>query len=195
MRDSRIVRSSLRMSYLLSTKSLASASSNFGFDGGLASEKSSTGLHDADAEIMAPNTIGEAAREERIVRRAHPLEQRDARILPLRHIDFRAAERLGRQRASGLRIGQRLTFPCRRGADVDFTDNRGLIGLCLVLAAFRVFGVEQLGRLRRTAERDGGKDVGERAIVALRPAVERMLVALAHSTRTPRNAAAVFSPH
>ncbi len=70
-------------------------------------------IDDADAEIVAPDAVDEAAGEERIVRRAHPVEQRDARVLALSTLNFGPPRAFGGQRRAG--VGVRSIASCGRG--------------------------------------------------------------------------------
>ncbi len=62
-------------------------------------------VDDADAEVVAPDPVREAASEERVVFLAHPVEQDHARIFAGLHLDGGAAQRFRAERTLVLRIG------------------------------------------------------------------------------------------
>src|SRR5262245_48101782 len=108
---------------------------------------------------MAPNAVNDAASEERVVGRAHPVEERDSRILAFGELDFRPAQRLGRQRL--VRVGIQQSFG--QWAGEHFAHNLLLSGLALqVLREFRVRRLKGLLAFWRNSESDLAEDVGKR---------------------------------
>src|SRR5439155_25914725 len=103
------------------------------------------GVDDTDAKVVPPDAVDEAAGEEWVVGPAHPLEERDPRILARLDLDLGAAERLRRERRVGFRVRERLApFAARSRRDVDLADRRDLVGVLAVLAALHVLGVVAL---------------------------------------------------
>ena len=76
-----MVRSSWRMSYLLLDEVVGQGVEQLGVGRRIGQREVVHRVDDADAEVVAPDAIGEAAGEERVVRRAHPVEQRLTRVL------------------------------------------------------------------------------------------------------------------
>src|SRR5205823_4523530 len=124
------------------------------------------------------DAIDEGTGKERIVGRTHPVEQLDARVLPLDQLDLWAAQRLGAK----LGVGVGVQEPLGDGAKVHFLGDQ--IDLLVVLGGAGAFalGVLLVDRLLGFGilgiDADGREDVGVGTVFRLRPAIKRMLVAL-----------------